>query len=273
MHYYQFNIGDYHSHTMHLEPFEDLAYRRLLDWYYLHEKPVPLDIEDIAKNIRMRSHNDCIAYVLRQFFVETKDGWIHHRCDAEIAKTGDKSRKASESARVRWTKQRDANALRTDCESNATHNTLHITHNTVVDSATDVAPTARKKGSRLDQNWVLPALWREWACRVRPTLNVDETADSFKDFWHSKAGKDACKLDWYATWRNWVRNQKIVRPSMADVVTMTVPSRQERDPSLVKIDKDRENWSPPSPEIKARMLAITASGANAKPQIITKGNL
>ena len=31
---------------------------------------------------------------------------------------------------------------------------------------------------------------------------------TFADFWHAKAGKDACKLDWLATWRNWIRNQK-----------------------------------------------------------------
>jgi len=35
MHYYQFNIGDYASHTRHLSDLEDLAYRRLLDAYYL----------------------------------------------------------------------------------------------------------------------------------------------------------------------------------------------------------------------------------------------
>ena len=39
MHFYSFNIGDYASHTRHLTPMEDLAYRRLLDIYYLHEQP------------------------------------------------------------------------------------------------------------------------------------------------------------------------------------------------------------------------------------------
>ncbi|NDH69342.1 MAG: DUF1376 domain-containing protein, partial [Gammaproteobacteria bacterium] len=33
MHYYQFHIGDYKSHTHHLSLLEDLAYRRLLDFY------------------------------------------------------------------------------------------------------------------------------------------------------------------------------------------------------------------------------------------------
>jgi len=130
MHYYQFNIGDYKSHTEHLSEMEDLTYRRLLDWYYLHESPIPLDLTETARQIRMRAHSDCIALVLQEYFEKTENGWIHHRADKEIAKAGDKSTKASESAKARWNKARDANALQTQSESNATHNTLPKTQNT-----------------------------------------------------------------------------------------------------------------------------------------------
>ena len=129
MHYYQFNIGDYKSHTEHLSEMEDLCYRRLLDWYYLHEIPIPLDLTETARQIRMRPHNDCIAIVLREYFEQTEDGWIHHRANSEIAKAGNKSQKASQSAKARWDKT-NANAMRTHSESNATHNTVHITQNT-----------------------------------------------------------------------------------------------------------------------------------------------
>lgn len=130
MHYYQFNIGDYKSHTEHLSEMEDLTYRRLLDWYYLHESPIPLDELEVARQIRMRSHSDCIAVVLREYFERTDDGWIHHRANKELAKAGDKSQKASESAKARWNRQKDANALQTQSEGNATHNTQHITQDT-----------------------------------------------------------------------------------------------------------------------------------------------
>jgi uncharacterized protein YdaU (DUF1376 family) len=130
MHYYQFNIGDYKSHTEHLSEMEDLTYRRLLDWYYLHESPIPLDELEVARQIRMRSHSDCIAVVLREYFERTDDGWIHHRANKELAKAGDKSQKASESAKARWNRQKDANALQTQFEGNATHNTQHITQDT-----------------------------------------------------------------------------------------------------------------------------------------------
>ena len=142
MHYYQFNIGDYKSHTEHLSEMEDLAYRRLLDWYYLHESPIPRDIAETARQIRMRTHTECIATVLQEYFQETDSGWTHGRADKEIAKTGEKSAKAAESAKKRWDKE--ANAMRTHSEGNATHNTLPITqdtkHNSVAKATGAKAP-------------------------------------------------------------------------------------------------------------------------------------
>jgi uncharacterized protein YdaU (DUF1376 family) len=127
MHYFQFNIGDYQSHTAHLEPLEDIAYRRMLDWCYLHEKPLPDDVGQISRYIRMRSHTDCITSVLHEFFERTPDGWWKDRIGIEISKATDKSVKAKASADVRWGKAKDAIALPAQSESNATHNTLHIT--------------------------------------------------------------------------------------------------------------------------------------------------
>ena len=142
MYFYQFNIGDYQSHTAHLSDIEDLAYRRLLDWYYLHEMPISTDVDEVARQIRMRSHTDSIAIVLREFFKLTDIGWINGRADIEIAKVNEKSDKARQSAKTRWLKKDDANALQTQSDSNATHDTLHITHNTYKDANASMSGTA-----------------------------------------------------------------------------------------------------------------------------------
>jgi uncharacterized protein YdaU (DUF1376 family) len=115
MHYYQFNIGDYQSHTSHLTEMEDLAYRRMIEWCYLHERALPVEIAEIGRLIRMRSHSDSIATVLREFFESTADGWSNARVVKEIVKFGEKSEKARRSAKSRW----DANALPTQSEGNA----------------------------------------------------------------------------------------------------------------------------------------------------------
>jgi len=82
MHYYQFNIGDYIKNTLHLSIEEDLAYRRLLDFYYDSEQPIPNDIPWVSRRLRMGS--DIIQSVLNEFFVLTEKGYSNHRADLEI---------------------------------------------------------------------------------------------------------------------------------------------------------------------------------------------
>lgn len=132
MHYYKFNISDYKSHTEHLDLMEDLAYRRMLDWCYLHESPLPKDKKDIARLIRMRTHSECIATVLREFFTKDKNGdYINKRIFLEINATSEKSSKARDAANARWDKaSTDANALQTECERNATQDPRHKTQDT-----------------------------------------------------------------------------------------------------------------------------------------------
>ena len=100
MNYYPFNVGDYAAHTAHLEPMEDLAYRRLLDQYYLRESPLPADIQTTAKLVRMRSMSADVESVLLEFFVLTDAGWTHKRCDLELQRMQDKQAKARASAQV-----------------------------------------------------------------------------------------------------------------------------------------------------------------------------
>jgi uncharacterized protein YdaU (DUF1376 family) len=151
MHYYQFNIGDYQSHTAHLTDLEDLAYRRMLDWCYLHEKPLPIDPEEIARLVRMRTHSDCIAVVLREYFEKAENGWISLRVMEEIARVGVKSDKAVESAKARWSKVKYANALQAQSEGNATQDTLHKTQDTLPKKNTVVPPEG-----------VTVMVWQDW---------------------------------------------------------------------------------------------------------------
>ena len=87
MHFYSFNIGDYISHTQHLTNMEDLAYRRLLDHYYLHERPLNEDVAYVARKINMKDNVLEVQTVLEEFFkLEVGKGWINPRADEEIEK-------------------------------------------------------------------------------------------------------------------------------------------------------------------------------------------
>jgi uncharacterized protein YdaU (DUF1376 family) len=82
--WYKFHLGDYITHTMHLSDAEDLAYRRLLDLYYMSERPIPLDTESVSRRIRLDL--DITESVLNEFFEHTEEGYRNHRCDVEISK-------------------------------------------------------------------------------------------------------------------------------------------------------------------------------------------
>jgi len=108
MHYYQFNIGDYISHTRHLSPIEDIAYRRLLDAYYLSERPLNSGIATVARQIGLRDYEQEVKIVLEEFFRLTDDGWINTRADKEIAKYREMVDAGKRGAAKRWLSPSDA---------------------------------------------------------------------------------------------------------------------------------------------------------------------
>ena len=124
MHFYSFNIGDYMSHTMHLSPMEDLAYRRCMDIYYLHEKPLPEDVKDVARLIRMMDHTHQVQIVLKEYFIlQSGKGWINPRADEEIQKYQSKVEQSKRAAQA--SVQRRLNARLTDVQPNKKQETLN----------------------------------------------------------------------------------------------------------------------------------------------------
>lgn len=135
MHYYTFGPKDYMSKTNFLEPMEDLAYRRMLDYCYLNERPLPIEIAEIALLISMRTHSDSIAVVLRYFFELTDYGYINDRVERDVKAYQAKSNKARESANKRWGKSKPKSDSKINngnglCECNANACKTHEGRNT-----------------------------------------------------------------------------------------------------------------------------------------------
>lgn len=125
MHYYQFNIGDYMSHTRNLSLLEDLAYRRLLDEYYLHERPLNSGVASVARQVGMREHEEVVGYVLGMFFVLKNggDGWTNARCDREIEQYREKITNASKAGKA--SAQQRINARSTTVQLNKKHKPIN----------------------------------------------------------------------------------------------------------------------------------------------------
>ena len=144
-------------------------------------------------------------------------------------------------ARHREKKKQDSNSDETLQErpSNAI--------DTEADTDTDKKKNKNKLGSRLAQDWVLLKTWGEWAQKERPDIDVRKVADQFKDHWIAQAGQKGVKLDWFATWRNWVRSTNAPKMNPADIVRVTVAPSNLPDPALEKIKAD-EKKAVPMPE-------------------------
>ena len=70
------------------------------------------------------------------------------------------------------------------------------------------APPARdrKLGTRLPDDFYPSPEMFEWFRENCPHVDGKTEHAKFCDYWRGKPGKDGRKLDWPATWRNWMRN-------------------------------------------------------------------
>ncbi|MCM2575135.1 YdaU family protein [Achromobacter xylosoxidans] len=108
MNYYEHHIRDYDAATAHLSWDEDMAYTRLMRWYYRKEQPIPADVKEACRQVRATTkvQRDAVAAVLNEFFVLQADGWHQETCDEAIAtyQAGEPERvvkKANEDNRLR----------------------------------------------------------------------------------------------------------------------------------------------------------------------------
>ena len=66
----------------------------------------------------------------------------------------------------------------------------------------------RKRGARLPDDFAVTPEMVEWARERVPNVDGRLETEKFVNHWRSKTGKDATKLDWAATWRNWMLNAR-----------------------------------------------------------------
>lgn len=83
-------------------------------------------------------------------------------------------------------------------------------------TASAVVARPRKRGSRLSADWIpSPELIAEMKAEC-PTVDLKAEHRKFVDHWTDKTGKDATKISWDGTWRNWIRRaaeQHTCRPT------------------------------------------------------------
>lgn len=65
----------------------------------------------------------------------------------------------------------------------------------------------RRTATRIPEDFAPDSTMLAWAAQAAPTVDVARATEKFRNHWTAKSGKDATKLDWAATWRNWILNE------------------------------------------------------------------
>lgn len=103
--WYKFDFESYYVDIYGLADAEDLAYRRLRDWYYKIEGPIPAVKEEIEKEIGLDW--DCIEPVLLRFFVQNpKNFWTQEVWQRDINRRKRRSELNAKAGTMRWLHRR-----------------------------------------------------------------------------------------------------------------------------------------------------------------------
>ncbi len=237
LNYVRLWISDYLGDTSSLSVSEHGAYLLLLLEYY-RKGPLPDDIGRLNRICRATTQDDqsAVSNVADEFFPVNGDGRRHNkRADEEIAKATEAIRQMSEAGREgaarRWGKDGEPHAGNNgepygvpdrgehrvvdaggdadgDADGDATTQPLtHLSAQPLSPSPKAEARQRSPKGSRLPSDWQPSESLKAWAINKRPGLDLQEVVEKFTDHWISVPGAKGCKLNWDATFRNWVRRE------------------------------------------------------------------
>ena len=256
MHYYQHHIGDFIKDTSFLTNEEIGIYLKLIWLYYDSEKPLPNNLFELGMKTGTRDNQIVLEGLLEMFFIfdEQNKCWNHTRCDKEIEHYKQQLSTASKAGK--------ASALKRAMNKNPTS-----VEQTLNECSTEVQPTnnqqpltnnqeKNKRGLRLPEDFLFPKDWCDFIIEQRPELNAQKTFDQFKDYWIAQAGQKGVKLDWFATWRNWVRSTNAPKQNPYDVVRLTVPMNNKPDAALEKIKADDLKAAPIPLDVLAKMAEL-----------------
>ena len=200
MHYYKFNIADWHLATSHLSLEEEAVYFKLINYYYDTEQCIPKETDSVIRRLRLGSVKDLVGIVLQEFFVLQDDGWHHLRCDDEITKYHHKAEVNQRIGKLGGRPKKTQTVLVGIPEI-----TLTTNHKPLTSSGANTEKIKKRKTAMTLNKDTMPENYEEFIKLERPDLDPLQTYYKFCDYW---LGNGEVKADWLATWRNWVRNEK-----------------------------------------------------------------
>ena len=206
--YLPWYTGDYLRDTRHLSPLKHGVYLLLLAHCWDQKGPIPLDEQECAgiANCRSSDEIESLRYIVARYFIRMEDGYYNARMQKEIERAESISHARSDAGRKGY----QAKAKHLLSKSQATATTPTPTPTPIpIPIPTTTPKKSKSRGERFTLT-LLPDAWLEFVNAERQDLDPQQTFDRFRDYWQSVPGQKGTKLDWFATWRNWVRNERVM---------------------------------------------------------------
>jgi len=280
MNYYPFHIGDYLSATRHLSWEEDAAYRRLLDTYYITEKPLPVELRAVCRLVlaTTESQREAVEVVLQEFFELTDAGWINRRANAEIVTMLDKQQKQREKANKRWQKpaqepgnapampqheSEDAMASKVDADALPPTPTPTPTPTPVITPSDEGVSRKRSAtpSTKPNRATVLPENFvpNETAESIARETGVDLQRE-FASFCDHHTAKASTFSDWQAAFRTWLRNASKFhqsRPAQRSVPAQRSFAQNDREEAMRRWEEMTGETHPDRMPVHGGVIDIT----------------
>jgi uncharacterized protein YdaU (DUF1376 family) len=208
VHWYKFNIADYRKDTAHLSMLEHGIYRTLIDWYYLDEKPIPKETQSVMRRLSLGIEDlQSLQNVLKDFFILNESGYFHKRINSEILDYSCNATKNVANGKLGGRpKKTQSVILGNPNETKVKGNQEPLTINQ--EPLTKEEKRLAQRATRLPVDWQPDGKLLQWAKDERPDLDGQKTVERFRDYWIAKPGKDGLKINWDATYRNWIRSER-----------------------------------------------------------------
>jgi uncharacterized protein YdaU (DUF1376 family) len=164
------------------------------------------------------------------FFQDKSGNWVHPFLEDQKAKHLELRSKRKDAASARWSKQKtsaDANAMQMECKddakddagamqvecissssSSSSSSSISIESASTISEGVSANGRKPKRGSRLADDFAVTDQMVSWAKEKGLQIDVNLETEKFKNYYASVAGQKGVKLDWVATWKNWMLNAR-----------------------------------------------------------------
>lgn len=128
-----------------------------------------------------------------------------------------KAQNAKQSAKQNARQTGKQNSSQSESESESSKNKTNT-----------LPPPPKNSGTRLPDDWQPNADLIDFVRAECPNVNGRTATENFRDYWHSKSGKDATRTKWDLVYRKWMRTEQERAPRLRAAQTKSTTDDRVR---------------------------------------------